>query len=88
MRDSFESAINYGVRFYSPTPLFNWGGSTPVWSYLGLGYYLVDNNAYYPEAGLRVATSNNTRMDIFLKVFNSDNTAYDKMATIGVGLAF
>ncbi|MFD1381828.1 hypothetical protein ACFQ45_00455 [Rhodanobacter aciditrophus] len=88
LRDSFESTLTLGARLYTPTPMFYWGGSVPIWSYVGAGTFLLDNGAYYPEAGLRIGITNNTRLDVFLKVFNSDDTAYDKHATIGVGLTF
>lgn len=88
LRDSFESALTVGTRLYTPTPMFYWGGSIPIWSYVGVGAYLVDNTAFYPEAGIRFGVTNNTRLDVFMKVLNSNNTAYDKHATIGVGLTF
>ena len=87
LRDSFESTINLGTRLYSFNPVFH-VSSKPVWSYIGIGTYLVDNNAYYPEVGLRFATTPSSRMDVFLKVLNSSDTAYDKHASIGVGFTF
>ncbi|ADZ89941.1 hypothetical protein [Marinomonas mediterranea] len=88
LRDSYESSLNFGARLYTSTPLFHWGQNKPIWSYVGVGTYLVDNLAYFPEAGLRIATSDNTRMDVFFKVYNSSDTAYDRLATLGVGLTF
>lgn len=87
LRDSFETTVNVGARLYSVTPVFKIG-ATPMWSFIGAGAYFVDNNAYYPEVGLRFATSTNTRMDIYLKVLNSVDTAYDRNASIGVGFTF
>lgn len=88
LRDSFESSAMVGGRFYSSTPLFYWGGNAPIWSYIGIGANLLDNTAYYPEAGFRIGISNNTRLDLFVKVYNSSDTAYDKHATVGLGLTF
>lgn len=88
LRDSFETGGHVGMRFYTPTPLFYVNGSAPVWSYLGAGVNVLDDVAFYPEAGFRVGLTDDTRIDLFMKVYNSNDTAYDRHATIGVGLTF
>lgn len=88
LRDSFETAAQAGVRFYTPSPLFYVNGIAPVWSYIGVGANVLDNVALYPEVGLRVGLSDETRIDLFMKVYNANDTAYDRHASIGVGLTF
>lgn len=88
LRDSFETGGHAGMRLYTPTPLFYVNGSAPVWSYLGAGVNVLDDVAFYPEAGFRIGLTDDTRIDLFMKVYNSNDTAYDRHATIGVGLTF
>lgn len=88
LRDSFETAAQAGARFYTTSPLFYINGNMPLWSYIGLGANFLDNVAAYPEAGVRIGISDDTRIDIFVKVYNSNENAYDKHATIGMGLTF
>ena len=88
LRDSFETAAQAGARFYTPNPLFYVNGKMPVWTYVGLGANFLDNVAFYPEAGLRIGINDDTRVDVFMKVYNSNDTAYDKHATVGIGLTF
>ena len=87
LQDSFESTLNIGARFYSADPILNMG-NIPVWSFIGLGNYFVDDNAYYPEIGLRIGVNQLSRVDVSLKVLNSSNTAYDNHAAVGIGFAF
>ncbi|SBS34023.1 hypothetical protein MAQ5080_02753 [Marinomonas aquimarina] len=88
LRDSFETAAQLGSRFYTPEPLFYVNGIAPVWSYVGLGANVLDNVAFFPEIGFRIGISDNTRLDLFMKVYNSNDTAYDRHATLGAGLTF
>ncbi|MFT2112129.1 hypothetical protein [Marinomonas sp. 2405UD68-3] len=87
LRDSFESTIHVGARFYSMNPIAN-VGNVPVWSFIGLGNYFVTENAYYPEVGFRVGINQQSRVDITLKVLNSSDTAYDNHAALGFGFSF
>lgn len=88
LRDSFETAAQAGTRFYTPSPLFYVNGVAPVWTYVGLGANVLDNVAFFPEIGFRIGLTDTTRLDLFMKVYNSNDTAYDKHATIGAGLTF
>ena len=87
LRDSYESTLHLGARFYSMNPVTTLG-NVPVWSFIGLGNYFVTNNTYYPEIGLRIGISQQSRIDVTLKVLNSSDTAYDNHAALGIGFAF
>ncbi|UTW00258.1 hypothetical protein KDW99_03730 [Marinomonas rhizomae] len=86
--EQFESSVTVGSRFYSATPAFQIFPGVPMWSFIGGGISFLDDMVYYPEAGFRIATSNTSRMDIFVKILNSSNKTYDKHVMIGAGLTF
>lgn len=86
--DDSESAIALGGRYYSSTPAFQILPGSPVWSYIGVGIDFFDENVYYPEAGFRIATSNTSRLDVFVKLLNSDTAKYDQHVMVGAGLTF
>lgn len=86
--DSFESAFSMGARYYSATPAFQLLPGIPMWSFIGGGVYFLDDAAYYPEAGFRIATSDTSRLDVFVKLLNSSNDKYDRHVMVGAGLTF
>ncbi|MGR0279449.1 hypothetical protein ACUM5Y_10420 [Marinomonas dokdonensis] len=86
--EDFESAVVLGTRFYSATPAFQLFPGIPMWSYIGAGIASYDEVTYYPEAGFRVATSDATRLDVFIKILNSKSDVYDKHFMVGAGLTF
>ena len=86
--ETFESAINLGGRFYSSSPAFQFFPGVPMWSYIGGGISFLDDTVFYPEAGFRIATSDVSRLDVFIKILNSDNDTYDKHIMVGAGLTF
>ncbi|GAB3486157.1 hypothetical protein [Marinomonas epiphytica] len=86
--EKFESAVTLGARFYSSTPAFQVIAGIPMWSYIGGGVSFLDETTYYPEAGFRIATSDATRMDVFIKILNSQSDTYDKHFMVGAGLTF
>lgn len=85
-RDSVDSAVTLGARFYSPSPLFQ--AQVPVWGYLGGGIDFWDHASYYSEVGLRIGVSNRALVDLFVKAHNSNDLGFDNVATFGVGLTF
>ncbi|BFM49559.1 hypothetical protein [Marinomonas sp. THO17] len=86
--EEFESSVNLGTRFYSSSPAFQIFPNAPVWSFIGGGISFLDETVYYPEAGFRIATSNVSRLDVFIKILNSDSETYDRHIMIGAGLTF
>ncbi|MBR7889123.1 hypothetical protein J9B83_09190 [Marinomonas sp. A79] len=86
--ETFESSITLGSRFYSSTPAFQIFPGIPMWSFLGGGVSFLDDTVFYPEAGFRVATSDTSRLDVFVKILNSSNDTYDKHVMLGAGLTF
>ncbi|REG81435.1 hypothetical protein [Marinomonas pollencensis] len=86
--DDPESAIGLGGRYYSVTPAFQVLPGSPVWTFIGAGIDFFDENVYYPEAGFRIATSNTSRLDVFVKLLNSDSNKYDQHVMVGAGLTF
>lgn len=86
--ERFESAVSIGSRFYSATPAFQLLPGIPMWSYLGGGISFLEDTVYYPEAGFRIATSDSSRLDVYVKILNSRNDTYDKHVMIGAGLTF
>lgn len=86
--DDFESALGLGGRFYSSTPAFQFLPGLPMWSFIGAGVYFLDETTYFPEAGFRIATSDASRLDVFIKILNSSGDKYDKHFMIGAGLTF
>ncbi|MDP5056670.1 MAG: NRDE family protein [Marinomonas hwangdonensis] len=86
--EKFESAVTLGSRFYSSTPAFQLLPGIPMWSFLGGGVSFLEDTVYYPEAGFRIATSDSSRLDVFIKILNSSNDTYDKHVMIGAGLTF
>lgn len=86
--ERFESGITLGSRYYSATPLFQAVTGVPVWSYIGGGIAFLENSVYYPEAGFRIALSNASRVDVYMKILNSSNETYDNHVMIGAGLTF
>lgn len=86
VQDSFETAFNFGGRFYSSAPIFN--TSTPAYSYIGAGMLLVNGSTFYPEIGIRLSPSETIRMDFFFKAYTSSSSEYDQRAMLGLGLSF
>lgn len=86
-RESYDNAISVGARFYSPNPILK-VTNMPVWGYLGAGLDLWDHGAYYPEVGLRFAINSGARVDLFLRAYGSNDTDYDGLTTVGIGLTF
>ena len=86
--EKFESAVTIGSRFYSATPAFQIFPGIPMWSFIGGGVSFLEDTVYYPEAGFRIATSNTSRLDVFVRILNSNNDTYDKHVMIGAGLTF
>jgi len=86
--ETFESSLSFGSRYYSSTPAFQILAGAPVWSFIGGGISFFEDSVYYPEAGFRVAISNASRLDVFVKILNSSNETYDKHVMIGAGLTF
>ena len=85
-RDNIETALNVGARLYSPQPLLQ--GQVPVWGYLGGGIDFWDHNAYYPEVGIRVALTNQARLDVFLRTYNSNELGLDDPTPLSLQLTF
>ncbi|KZN14997.1 hypothetical protein [Marinomonas sp. TW1] len=86
--ETFESAIHLGTRFYSASPALQIFPGLPMWSYIGGGVSFLDETVFYPEAGFRIATSDVSRIDVFIKILNSDDETYDKHIMVGAGLTF
>ena len=86
--ETFESAVTLGSRFYSSSPAFQIIPGAPMWSYIGGGVSFLEDTVYYPEAGFRIASSDSSRLDIYIKILNSSNETYDKHVMIGAGLTF
>ncbi|SBS35025.1 hypothetical protein MSP8887_02281 [Marinomonas spartinae] len=86
--DNFESAFSMGARYYSATPAFQLFPGIPMWSFIGGGVYFLDSATYYPEAGFRIATSDTSRLDVFVKLLNSSDDKYDRHVMVGAGLTF
>ncbi|MCW8356698.1 hypothetical protein N5P32_12620 [Marinomonas pontica] len=59
-----------------------------MWSFIGGGVSFLDDTVYYPEAGFRIATSDASRLDVYIKILNSSNETYDKHIMVGAGLTF
>ncbi|MBM6552168.1 hypothetical protein [Marinomonas ostreistagni] len=85
-RDSVETAVNVGARFYSTQPLLN--NQVPVWGYLGAGVDFWDHAAFYPEVGLRFGITDQARLDVFVRTYNSNDLGIDDHTSLGVGLTF
>ncbi|MCB5162258.1 hypothetical protein [Marinomonas algarum] len=86
--ETFESSVSLGSRFYSATPAFQIFPGIPMWSFLGGGVSFLDDTVFYPEAGFRVATSDASRLDVFVRILNSSSETYDRHVMIGAGLTF
>ncbi|MGO3345396.1 MAG: hypothetical protein ACTIM4_09300 [Marinomonas sp.] len=86
--DDPESAIGLGARYYSSSPAFQIIPGAPMWSYIGVGVDFFDGNVYYPEAGFRIAISDTSRLDIFVRLLNSSNSKYNHHVMVGAGLTF
>ncbi|BDX03910.1 hypothetical protein MACH16_26580 [Marinomonas pontica] len=86
--ETFESSVTLGSRFYSATPAFQIFPGIPMWSFIGGGVSFLDDTVYYPEAGFRIATSDASRLDVYIKILNSSNETYDKHIMVGAGLTF
>lgn len=86
--ESFESAVNVGARFYSSTPAFQFISGGPMWAYIGGGISFYDDETFYPEAGFRIATSDSSRLDVYIKILNSNDETYDRHIMVGAGLTF
>lgn len=86
VQDSFETALNFGGRFYSGAPIFSNGIS--AYSYIGAGMILINSSTFYPEVGIRILPSQTIRMDFFFKAYNSSSKDLDGYAMLGLGLSF
>lgn len=86
--EDFESGATVGSRFYSATPAFQIFPGIPMWSFIGGGISFLEDTVYYPEAGFRIAASDTSRLDVYVKILNSSNETYDKHVMIGAGLTF
>ncbi|MBD5772599.1 hypothetical protein [Marinomonas colpomeniae] len=86
--EDFESAVTAGSRFYSSTPAFQVFPGLPMWSFIGGGISFFDKAVYYPEAGFRIATSDTSRLDVYIKILNSSSDVYNEHFMIGAGLTF
>tara|TARA_R110001606_G_scaffold256452_1_gene404588 strand:+ start:1561 stop:2034 length:474 start_codon:yes stop_codon:yes gene_type:complete len=86
--ETFENALTLGSRYYSSAPALQIIPGVPMWSYIGGGVSFFDDTVYYPEAGFRIAISNASRIDVYVRVLNSSNETYDKHVMIGAGLTF
>lgn len=86
--ESFESAATIGSRFYSSTPTLQIIPGAPMWAYIGGGMSFFNDIVYYPEAGFRTATSDSSRLDVYIKILNSSDKTYNQHVLIGAGLTF
>lgn len=86
VQDSFKTAFNAGLRFYSGMPMLNM--NTPTYSYIGVGMLFVNGSTFSPEVGIRLAPSNSMRVDIYFKAYTSSDEEYDGLAVLGLGLSF
>ena len=86
--ETFENSVTLGGRYYSAAPALQIIPGIPMWSFIGGGVSFFDDTVYYPEAGFRIAISNASRLDIFVRVLNSSGDTYDKHVMIGAGLTF
>ena len=86
--DSYDSSVIMGMRFYTFSPAFRFGSAVPVWPYMGFGTHVDGNSTIYPEVGLRFASSVDSRLDLFARIYSSKDKSLDKHATLGLGLSF
>ncbi|MEO9275672.1 hypothetical protein ABFY09_12520 [Marinomonas sp. 5E14-1] len=86
--EDFESGVTVGSRYYSATPIFQSFSGLTAWSFIGGGLSFLEGTVYYPEAGFRIAISNTSRLDVYMKILNSSDSKYDNHVMIGAGLTF
>lgn len=87
MRDSFNLSLNAGARAYSQGAVVMFDGA-PVYAYAGAGIMLLGETSLYPEVGVRLLPSDNTRLDIYLRAYTGSGDTYGDHVTFGLALSF
>jgi hypothetical protein len=87
MRDSFDLSLNAGARAYSQGAIIMFDGA-PVYAYAGAGLMLLGETSLYPEIGVRMLPSDNTRLDIYLRAYTGSGDTYGDHVTFGLALSF
>lgn len=87
MRDSFDLSLNAGARAYSQGAVVMFDGA-PVYAYGGAGIMLLGGTSLYPEIGVRLLPSDNTRLDIYLRAYTGSSDTYGDHVTFGLALSF
>jgi len=87
MRDSFDLSLNAGARAYSQGAVIMFDGA-PVYAYAGAGLMLLGETSLYPEIGVRMLPSDNTRLDIYLRAYTGSGDTYGDHVTFGLALSF
>jgi len=87
MRDSFDLSLNAGARAYSQGAIVMFDGA-PVYAYGGAGIMLLGDTSLYPEVGVRLLPSDNTRLDIYLRAYTGSGDTYGDHVTFGLALSF
>lgn len=87
MRDSFDLSLNAGARAYSQGAIVMFDGA-PVYAYGGVGIMLLGDTSLYPEVGVRLLPSDNTRLDIYLRAYTGSGDTYGDHVTFGLALSF
>ena len=87
MRDSFDLSLNAGARAYSQGAIVMFDGA-PVYAYAGAGVMLLGETSLYPEIGVRLLPSDNTRLDIYLRAYTGSGDTYGDHVTFGLALSF
>ena len=87
MRDSFDLSLNAGARAYSQGAIVMFDGA-PVYAYGGAGIMLLGETSLYPEVGVRLLPSDNTRLDIYLRAYTGSSGTYGDHVTFGLALSF
>lgn len=87
MRDSFDLSLNAGARAYSQGAIVMFDGA-PVYAYGGAGIMLLGETSLYPEVGVRLLPSDNTRLDIYLRAYTGSGGTYGDHVTFGLALSF
>lgn len=87
MRDSFNLSLNAGARAYSQGAVVMFDGA-PVYAYAGAGLMLLGETSLYPEVGVRLLPSDNTRLDVYLRAYTGSGDTYGDHVTFGLALSF
>ena len=87
MRDSFDLSLNAGARAYSQGAVVMFDGA-PVYAYAGAGIMLLGGTSLYPEVGVRLLPSDNTRLDVYLRAYTGSSDTYGDHVTFGLALSF